>query len=499
MEKCQTNNTTSPGAPTAMDFVKCFLNDMRAKTVSRQQSSAPNSDIASAITQFLESTGNAFMVNFDIIKPATRPSTVRNKYAPLIGCTDARILINLRRDFQGVKTAFHRAMSGVVVKYPEWEIISIMPEAVESNANMQYIRDNWDDYHVFPVRDATNATLYYDEEWRISTYNGIDSSDNCWLGEKTYKTAIAELLEMHPEFSMGKLSKTRVYTVAFHHPHFHPLTAEGPSIELIQSVDLADLAALPLVGEDIGIPTSKPLIGVTYDQIQAARDTALSDFLADNTNRKYGFLLRRKSSIRLADAAAEITPAAAATSATDAASRVFGSGNGRARRGRGVVITWLPTSETTADYIIESKLLMFIRRTVYDLPRGPDARVQLFTPQDRVDYFCIQASLSKPDICAIFMRLFPQYADKYAAHNALIQTLHDKLIAAIGCNGGDIAAGRPRGTDPLSILTAEVYDSLTVHQLNINSAQTSSIVMDYLRNSDNLVRFYRYFKSIRTA
>lgn len=542
-----------------MDLLERFLADMRTK----MRSGGASCNVAHHIMQFHDMTGNAFNVNFNIIKPAPVPSESRGRYAQLNGCLDARLIISQRREYQGQRTRFHRVMAGVVVKFPEWKVLSIMPEQPNSDVDMKYVAENWDDYVVFPTRDGTTATLYWDAgsdasavaaagiaaacaatnaatgAWRVSTYNGHDVSDHKWLGETTFMQAIDELCRKHEKFSWDRLQKTRAYTVLFHHPDFHPFNAEPAGIELVQCVDTSNISRGIIMNADIGIP-NLPTCDITLDQITAKRDSSISDFRKNPENRCYGYTLRHRStlvnpSIMTAVSMSSTRGAAAAA----AAEPVRGSRGGRGRgnyeprggrggargRGRGAAgdthasvsagaadasasaagattptaPQWLGLSHDmkACDYIIESRLMLFIRRTVYDLPRGANAPVQLNTPAERIDYYCVRAMLGKPDICTIFMALFPQYKARYDDCNALIRTLRDRLVAAIGCNGGDTATGRPKGFDSISTIAASLYDGLVQHKLNMNSSQTASIIDDYIRNPDNLLMFHAYYQSTR--
>ena len=488
-----------------MDLLERFLVDMRAKCRTNTAGGAASANTARHIMDFHTITNGAFNVNFHIMKPATAGADSRSKYAPLNGCPDARIIITSRREYQGPRTRFN-VMSGVVIKYPEWKVISIMPELPQAEIDLKYIRENYDDYVAFPCRDATTATLYYDNSaWRVSTYNGLDVSDHTWLGATTYMEAIRELCAKHEAFSWDRLQKTREYTVMFHHQYFHTFMGEKPCIELVQVVDLANLGRGVILSDDIGLPHLNQC-EISLDQILAKRDSSIADFRKDNENRCYGYVLRHKSTLTnpmIAAAASAASASAAAAAAADQprqqAKNGGNKGNGSASNRSNATPQWLSATRdaNACDYIIESRLMLFIRRTIYDLPRGPAAPVKLMTPDERISYYCLRAFLGKPDICTIFMILFPQYKDKYDECNTLITNLRGKLVAAIGCNGGDTATGRPKGFDPINVIAASLYDGLIQHKLNINSSQTASIIDDYIRNPDNLLMFHAYYQSTR--
>lgn len=537
-----------------MDLLERFIADMRAKCRARGDVAPLN--VAHNIMHFHDVTNNAFNINYNIVKPAPNAGETRGKYTQLNGCLDARLIISQRREYQGTRTRFNRVMAGVVIKLPEWKILSIMPEFPQAEVDLKYIRENYGDYMVFPCRDGTTATLYYDNgAWRVSTYNGIDVSDHTWLGKSTYIEAIRELCAAHAAFDWDKLQKTRAYTILFHHPDFHPFSAEKPNIELVQSVDLTNLGKGISLTDNIGIP-NLPSCDITIEQILEKRDSSITDFRKDNENRCYGYVLRHRSTIINPNIAAALAAnpllasAAASAAPTPTPDNTRGSSSSRGNnRGRGgarggargggnqsaradasaradtvaradtyasradssarVDVSaratthdqpqWLGLSHDAhaCDYIIESRLMLFIRRTIYDLPRGTTAAIQLNTPAERIDYYCLRAMLGKPDICTVFMGLFPQYKPRYDEFNALLQTIRNKLIAAIGCNGGDTAMGRPKGFDSISVIAASLYDGLVQHKLNINSSQTASIIDDYIRNTDNLHMFHAYYQSMR--
>ncbi len=459
-----------------MDLLEALLADMRSKTHASSAQEA--SDV---LGYFDRVTGGAFLVNFNILKQSPRPSKIRNHYALLTGCPSARLVITQKPDYAGRKTRIHRVLHGAIISWPDWRLISIMPQAMDMKPNTEWIKRHASEYTVYPARDATVATLYYDcDQWRVSTARGIDASGYTWLGDTTYMEAITELCAAYPDFNMARLVKGHCYSVSFHHPAFHPLSAEPPGIELVQIVDAANPSVI--LTEDIGLPVAQP-VDITVDAAIAKCDAALSDYVADNANRCFGYVFRRKT-------------ATAAPAKKPAQQR-----GQKGKTGPRPSAAWNDSGSDPqeCDYLVESRLLLFIRKTIYDLPRGPDS-IRLETPRDRIEYFCLRAALgANQDVKKLFMRIFPQYTDNFSRYTDLFATLRDMLIVAIGCNGGDVSAGRPAADTPQGHLAAYLYDGIQQHMLNINSAQTASIIDDYIQSQDHINVYHAYWRNTGAA
>lgn len=536
-----------------MNLVESLLDDMRVKT-------RVDAEAGDIFDYFHIVTGGCFNVSFQANMPVTRPPRVKSRYSALTACPDARVHISVRRDYIGTRTAIHRVLNGCTIIWPSWRLLSIMPEWCNTTPNMGYLKKYIDKYTVYAAQDGTIATLYYDDRWRVSTVTGMDVSNYKWLGSRTYFEIISELCKSHPEFSFSRLDKSYCYSLLFRHPSFHPFTGSGSHIMFMQAVNTANPGAGVIYDLNIGIPRQEPLDitldAMVAKSASSLRDYIADPtkfcfgFVLRRKNRAYnpnhkalgGVSSRDAAASPLsssasaaaaaaaaaADASVDTDPAAdavASAAAADVADTAAPNTNvpkQKVRRERGQPIAYYPNAHTLVrryrdnpdfvitanwydgrhngavdgcDYVIESRLMQFIRSVVYDLPRGQSGEI-FKTPEDRIEYFCLRAKLGGGKIPQIFPRVFPQYSEWFARYDNFFDSLRKELTVAIGCNGGNVAAGRPSDSTTLGRVAGVLYDDIVQHNLNINSAQTASILDDHIKNIDRLLIYHAYFKRI---
>lgn len=381
--------------------------------------------------QFESVTGGGIQLHYNIIeKSQDARKATRGKYANFAGCKKALLTLTYKKDFEGTRNRLQREANGAIVQFPEWKLLSIMPAIADQQPPEKELKSSLSDYNIFPLNDGTVVTYYhYNDKWVPSTSNAIDASNHTWLGASTYAMVLKELLGTHKNFSFAKLQKNRCYTFVFKHPDFHPFMAESPRISLVQSVgDKMDISYT----EDIGVPLCK-MMSITYEKMRTSADNALETFVRSRSvdDINYGYILRSK------------TP-------------------------------------EKRDYCIESTLMKYIRKTIYDLPPANTMQGSLSGPNQRIFYIVLRA-IMVPDFHTYFLKVFPQFEDLWLWCDELLNNLANKVIVM------HAGSNRDGASPTIEESTARILTEKLRHEnININSSHAKSIITDFVRDTGNL-------------
>jgi hypothetical protein len=150
------------------------------------------------------------------------------------------------------------------------------------------------------------------------------------------------------------------------------------------------------------------------------------------------------------------------------------------------------TGSNACDYIIETNLMKFIRKVVYDFPHGKDA-ITFSQPEHRVHYFTLRAILV-PEFRVHFLSVFPQYEKWYTWCDNMLNNITNKVISA------HIGSKNERTTPTIEEVTARQFmEKIRSEKININSAHTESIIGDFVRDPRNTELLYMCIASVRDA
>lgn len=375
-------------------------------------------------------TEGGIRMHYDIIGK----NRAQNSTHPLSGCANARLVLTYNKNHQGEKLPIHYAANGVIVKFPEWNVLSVMPNMTETQYNKEKLAKTRDQYDVYPLLDGTTVALYYDDGWKLSSCNSHNVSDYTFIGEKTFRDAIDDLVKQYTDFSFEKLDKKICYVLRFKHPHFHPFSGDSPYISLIHTVSFKNGLIDKIDNSvNIGLPCVTA-VDVSGEDLFKDNDDAVNEFKKTH-NVKYGFLLRA----------------------------------------RGGSKTYLP------DVIIETKLMTYIRKTIYDIPNSKTIAIQ--NPTQRVDYITLRAYMIQ-DFNKYFTVVFPIYASRFQQLKDMFERMCDTVIHCHRDNR------RGNSTDPMILVSRVLYNQLSQVNLNINSQACRSIIFDHITNINNIELIY---------
>ena len=170
---------------------------------------------------------------------------------------DRMIFTTTRSNKTAHMNLFSSECNGLILSTADWTPLVIPPRTLRYNFNHD-ICNKWLQkgiYHIYDAEDGTCFNMYYyNNQWFISTTNGIDVGNKKWedvhstlvnTDTLTYKEVISECLSknnMSWDDLVSKLNKSHCYSFGFKHPAMHPFY-EGKSTPIykfwfIQSVCL---------------------------------------------------------------------------------------------------------------------------------------------------------------------------------------------------------------------------------------------------------------------
>lgn len=241
---------------------------------------------------------------------------------------------------------------------------------------------------VYEVKDGTSINIYYDPhyveeqeqdsltlgKWIFATRNSFDIGNLCWRGF-TYNEIISDVLRTY-DIKLDDLQRGHTYSIGFRHPSYHPFLAhvkKSPEMWLIK---------ITPPGEALKIPVQEPT-SLTLSEMLRKCENSLAQYIDDNNTPCLGFIIR-------------------AAALTD------------------------------IDVLIESQLWHTIRHMVYQLPFIPNRTIREHQEQlfKDINYVILHAfmHIEKREL---FIKLFPQFAQKYELYSTLIARLADKIITTL--------------------------------------------------------------------
>jgi hypothetical protein len=283
--------------------------------------------------------------------------------------------------------------NGYVVDTVNMKPLVIPMCSFKSNVNTNILNTNLvnDVYDIYKVEDGTVISLYWWEsasKWCISTTRGYDVSEVKW-GTKTYTHILKELVELYGtdvDTFYNSLNKEHCYTFGFKHKSMHPFK-EGKKVCInklwfIQSVELKTNCVNENFQFLFGISNQEKFVytkeNINSKYLFSKLHTSLNDFILTG-NVCYGFILKPKN-----------------------------------------------TSSTNINNIImlESSLLQNIRKLIYHRDLNKYANEMGYNK----DLTTIIHAYLNPNICDLFITLFPQHEHIYDDLNIVHNTIVNNVI-----------------------------------------------------------------------
>lgn len=348
-----------------------------------------------------------------------------------------RILLTAERR---TTTILSKACGGLILEFPSWKVLARPSPVISIASRTRDLSKRLHQYKIYQIRDGTVVTLYfYNNRWQMASMNGFDVSTLCWIGPITYANALAEIMKTSG-WSFDNLDTSLQYTIGFRHHNFHPLLTDPESAWLIQiscGENILENGENPLTIIQ-GLPWQTPItipqftnpFGKKTDNLvwmQSQNETALSNYISSRcrgTEIHYGYLLRH------------------------------------------------PTDD---DFLLESSLLTFIRRSVYDLPKYDRS----IASDNRMDYVILKAYLSYTHRYD-FRAVFPQFDSRAKSLDNLFDKLHRCVMFRLRCT--DVIPKAPgsfgeRLDTVAAMLTKEIQ---TFTAINVMNPDGSDIVKDFI-------------------
>lgn len=441
-----------------------------------------------ALEGLQEVVGNEVTIRYEIIdEPGVASareeiSTVpKSKYANVDGKKLSRILLTSYKRRADLSTELYRQLNGIVLQFPGWKVLAVPGSMFNQKPRESEIVKNLSDYDIYPIIDGTVVTLYWYESgnnpgsWRLSSTNGFDVTDYCWMSGITYFNAIMKIAERYPQFSLARLNKSCSYTIGFRHHDFHPMRSDPEKLWFIQSCNLIvlnNLLVTPLSASqfldssasktstqaqpmliinnncDIGIPIQRPLLFNTDDgvaimaMLQQYNDNSLDTFMrgakGDFINEPhYGYFLRPKAH-RL----------------------------------------------DLYDIMFESKVLNLLRKTMYNFPKKRALGDGELTASTRVEYAILRAYLGI-NIRYPFITLFPQYESTYKRYDDLFNKIASRIIQIISKRND-----KKHTDNRIETLAQSFADHIKSTGVNVTNSEGLNIILSFLRDQRYLELYF---------
>jgi hypothetical protein len=337
----------------------------------------------------------------------------------------------LKADFSNVLV---RQCNGVVLD-SEWNIISLPPPMFCPKFKYNKINKTLGDYHIYKIKDGTTITLYYfNNKWSMSTTNGYDVSDFKWIGDKTYMEHFSTLMEKYDGFTFDSLDRNLSYTFGFRVNDFHPF-GESEGIWFIRSFD----TVMKEISNNFLI-NGKKVIQVqemenyninkkTFNWLMNNNREAMNNYLESKTNKNpfihYGYVLRSKT-------------------------------------------------QENPDIVLESELLKFIRKCVYNIPR-----LSFITHENRLSYIILREFLStktRQDFIAVFS---PKFDAEFTKLKSRFDIVVEDLIKILSMKGyrNDVFKMDTPYNEILTALCTSIESNTKLFPFDQN---ISSIITDHI-------------------
>ena len=241
---------------------------------------------------------------------------------------------------------------------------------------LRFKKPNLKQYDIYKAEDGTTITLYYDNEWILSTKNGYDVRNLTWRGYTYYELFMDALNTTVPSFDFSALNEDVSYTVGFCHYNHHPFR----NIKKVWFIYAYDTVNHRVV-ENPGLPEQEKVECDDYNQLIYNAESAYKRYLRKKS-ALFGYVLRYKQS------SPKILP----------------------------------------DLFIESSLMCNIRRVLYQQKyiRDADERRRVKALFSNMDYVILRAFLNDK-LNKITYNLFPQYRSRLTELDKEVSDIAKKI------------------------------------------------------------------------
>jgi len=410
--------------------------------------------------------------------------SVKNRFLHLQNQTLKRVLLCANKKKADMNRVINCELNGVVLT-ANWDVLSYPPRGFTNNAKKQ-ITNYLSNYTVYPLRDGTIVTLYYYNGWTLSTANGYDVGSLKWMSNITYMDALKESIDATNgdfESFIGSLDKTNCYTIGFSHSAYQPLVKK-PTAWFISAISLfainnllqEGLPAVFYIDNDTCLPGQTEIN--LYDEFIGGSSDGANGGSSDGANEdnKEGsnvLTKEQKAAIyqQMCDNCANaLTKYTKNLSSDD------------------IFYGYIMRSDNHKypDILMESTLLNFLRRSLYNLPRKREVDETNITSDNRSKYIALRAFLN-PSTKYSFITIFPQYQSYYDSFNKEMGKIIKEVISEL----------TERNINKKSKTSREIVDSIAnkVEEagISIKDEEITNIVMDFVRDPMYLEKYFTEF------
>lgn len=403
-------------------------------------------------------------INDKFLKPAGVRMVFDNKEIPLLiyktdkdalgesgdPLIDCRMLLTCDRASRNHQIELASECNGVVVDPSTWDIISYPPAALsfnmQKNAMIDCLKSNL--YKIYYADFGSVITLYYyGSRWRISTANSYQIDDLIWIGTKTYRELINELME-NIELDIEELDKDWCYSFGFHHPEYHKFNGA----------------------------TLKPIRAWFIRAINIVDFNKTGKLTPENTTENNGIMFHKIPKQKYADdimAIANIDPAAAIKKMEErcAASTTNYFSNPCNIPLHGFILKSIKP-DVIADTLIESDLQCKLRQMI---SQRPPISIPI---EKRFDWMMINSSFSIENK-VIFRKLFPHTVPFGEQLDQLIRKISSRIVDI--SNKPDIVFEN----NNIDKVAQFIIEQMSANKIEVNRKPKSiGIIQDFLQQQE---------------
>jgi hypothetical protein len=394
----------------------------------------------------LNNTKSTNLLGADTLINAFVPDNIR-----VVNGNNGTFLLSIIQKGQ-CKLPIHSESNGTVFEFcadlpQQWRVL-VMPPQVLTIGNVKNIKG----FNIYEMDDGTVISLYFRDEWCISSARGIHMNNIMWSSSKSYMSVLLEVLSIY-NILLDEVDKTVSHTIAFHHPDFHPFGKRiyAWNISSASGVNCVDSTlALPeqrLAKFAVNSESSPDILNI----INRNNTDAMRSYL--NHNRiHYGYILR---------------------------------GNG-------------------VSYVMESSLFRIIREVSYRAPNTGASYAtnelitkQILVPEKRVLYNALRAYLTE-SLKYDAQRLFANYGELYSKFELMFNDFATIILLALYSNNEMTCIPSNEVNVPASYKTIDnIFKVVANHIKNIGgidlqSKDSKGIVMDFLKDKKFIHAYVDY-------
>lgn len=200
------------------------------------------------------------------------------------------------------KFIFKTICNGLIIDLESLNILSIFPKFSDSKCSLNKLNNNiLKKFYLIKERKyGSQITLYWNNgKWIISTINGINNNNITWNGIKTFENSINDVIGCmsNNEFDFNtfceNLDKNHCYTLGFTDPAYHPATDQY-DIWFVGSFNLSNYKRIYKKNIDFDFISEETITNISLDNIKNNCINSIDNYINNNNNRCYGYLLVNK-------------------------------------------------------------------------------------------------------------------------------------------------------------------------------------------------------------